>query len=388
MPTTAACPGFAYTPETSAEVVQRLVDGGRDRDRQDQSRPVRDRPGRRALALRRAAQSVQCRLYSRRLELGLGGRGVVGPGELLARHRHRGLGPRAGRLQQHRRPEADARPAQHRGRGAGLPLARLHLGVRAVLRRCRPPCSRSSRRSGRTPPIGKSFRFGVPKAAEFFGDAAYAELYAQAIEKLKTMGGTAVEFDYTPFRDAAQLLYSGPWVAERTAAVGAFIEGADDERRRLAGDARHHPRRPRVQRRRCLRGPVRARRAEGARRRPRWTASISSPLPTAGTIYTVAELEREPVLYNSHLGHYTNFVNFFGLCGARLALRLPARRPAVRHHPGRPRRMPSAPCSPSARAGSAPCRCRSARPRASCRRSRPILSSPKTACRSPWSART
>ena len=27
----------------------------------------------------------------------------------------------------------------------------------------------------------------------------------------------------------------------------------------------------------------------------------------------LADLEREPVLYNSHLGHYTNFVNFFGL---------------------------------------------------------------------------
>jgi allophanate hydrolase len=43
-------------------------------------------------------------------------------------------------------------------------------------------------------------------------------------------------------------------------------------------------------------------------------------LPTAPTIYRVADLEREPVLYNSHLGHYTNFVNFFGLC----ALALPA----------------------------------------------------------------
>jgi allophanate hydrolase len=43
-------------------------------------------------------------------------------------------------------------------------------------------------------------------------------------------------------------------------------------------------------------------------------------LPTAPTIYRVADLEREPVLYNSHLGHYTNFVNFFGLS----ALAIPA----------------------------------------------------------------
>jgi allophanate hydrolase len=41
-------------------------------------------------------------------------------------------------------------------------------------------------------------------------------------------------------------------------------------------------------------------------------------LPTAGTIYTVADLEREPVRFNSNLGHYTNFVNFFSLCGLAL----------------------------------------------------------------------
>jgi len=78
------------------------------------------------------------------------------------------------------------------------------------------------------PAIGKDFRFGVlgVKDAEFFGDAAYAALYAQAIGRLKAMGGTPVEIDYAPFLAAAELLYSGPWVAERTAAVGAFIEGA------------------------------------------------------------------------------------------------------------------------------------------------------------------
>src|SRR6185436_4726707 len=43
-------------------------------------------------------------------------------------------------------------------------------------------------------------------------------------------------------------------------------------------------------------------------------------LPTAGTVYKVADLERDPVQPNSNLGHYTNFVNFFRLS----ALSLPA----------------------------------------------------------------
>src|SRR5258708_32612687 len=43
-------------------------------------------------------------------------------------------------------------------------------------------------------------------------------------------------------------------------------------------------------------------------------------LPTAGTIYRGADIDGEPMRYNINLGHYTNFVNFFGLS----ALALPA----------------------------------------------------------------
>jgi allophanate hydrolase len=163
----------------------------------------------------------------------------------------------------------------------------------------------------------RDFRFGVPKPLEFFGDAAYAALYAQAIERLKAMGGMAVEFDYTPFAEAAQLLYAGPWVAERTAAVGDFIERAGPEakvwpttrdiilggRKYSAVDA--------------FKGQYRLNtlraRAEEFMPEVNFLA-----LPTAGTIYTVADLEREPLHFNSNLGHYTNFVNFFGLCGLSL----------------------------------------------------------------------
>ena len=167
------------------------------------------------------------------------------------------------------------------------------------------------------PAIGKAFRFGVPKPLEFFGDDAYAALYARAVEKLKALGGTPVEFDYAPFRDAAQLLYSGPWVAERTAAVGAFIEGADDKAgvwpttRQIVLGGRNY-------------SAVDA--FEGQYKLAALKALAAAAmdgldflaLPTAGTIYKVADLEREPVLYNSHFGHYTNFVNFFGLSGLAL----------------------------------------------------------------------
>jgi allophanate hydrolase len=163
------------------------------------------------------------------------------------------------------------------------------------------------------------FKFGVPRQLEFFGDSQYAALYAQAITRLQELGGTAVPFDYTPFMAAASLLYAGPWVAERTAAVGDFIENARpgagiwpvtrdiilSGRKYSAVDA--------------FNGQYELARLE------RRAMEEMSPvhfllLPTAGTIYTVSDLEREPVLCNSNLGHYTNFVNFFRLC----AIALPA----------------------------------------------------------------
>ena len=135
LPTTAACPAFAYTPGQDATAGGAAPPRRRHRHRQDQPRSVRDRPGRHALALWRAAQRVRSETHPRRIELGLGGRGRGGPRAARARHRHRGLGPRAGRAQQHRRPQAEPRARLDRRRRAGLPLARLRLDLRADHRR-------------------------------------------------------------------------------------------------------------------------------------------------------------------------------------------------------------------------------------------------------------
>src|SRR5204863_1572356 len=43
-------------------------------------------------------------------------------------------------------------------------------------------------------------------------------------------------------------------------------------------------------------------------------------LPTAGTIYTIAAVEADPIRLNSNLGYYTNFVNLLDLA----AIALPA----------------------------------------------------------------
>ena len=225
--TTAACPGFAYRPEKSAEVVQRLVDAGAivvGKTNLDQFATglvgVRSPygvprnpfdpsfiPGGSSSG---SAVAVSSGLVSFSLGTDTAGSGRVPAGF----NNIVGLKPTPGLLS-----NEGSVPAC-RSLDCISVFALSCADADAVLKVMAEPQV--------TPAIGKDFRFGVlgAKDAEFFGDAAYAALYAQAIGRLKAMGGTPVEIDYAPFLAAAELLYSGPWVAERTAAVGAFIEGA------------------------------------------------------------------------------------------------------------------------------------------------------------------
>jgi allophanate hydrolase len=160
--------------------------------------------------------------------------------------------------------------------------------------------------------FGARFRFGVPKPSQrqFFGDAESAALFEAAIGRLEAAGGTPVEVDIAPLLDAAKLLYSGPWVAERTSAVEGLLK---------ANPAAIHPVvRAIVQGGAAVSGvetfrglyalQAIARQAEAL-----WDEAEVLLLPTAPTAYRVDELEAEPVALNSNLGLYTNFVNLLDM---------------------------------------------------------------------------
>ena len=72
--------------------------------------------------------------------------------------------------------------------------------------------------------------YGVPREQdlEFFGDAGQERLFAAALAQLEKLGGTRVEIDFRPFRKVADLLYEGPWLAERWAGVGEFVDRNPD----------------------------------------------------------------------------------------------------------------------------------------------------------------
>ncbi len=166
--------------------------------------------------------------------------------------------------------------------------------------------------NGATPWLGGSFRFGVPprNQLEFFGDDEAANAFDCAVVSLQSLGGQKVEIDFTVFRTAAKLLYEGPWVAERLAAIQDFMKDHAAEmnpvvRGIISGGNRYSA----VN---TFEATYKLRTLQRAADE-QWRAMDILLLPTTGTIYTHEQVAADPVKTNTNLGYYTNFVNLLDL---------------------------------------------------------------------------
>jgi allophanate hydrolase len=119
-----------------------------------------------------------------------------------------------------------------------------------------------------------------------------------------------VEIDLAPFLEAARLLYEGPWLAERYAAIREFIEHRPEALHPVTRAVIEKGRAPSA-----VDAFAAMYRLAGLRRTVEPVlASVDVIItPTAGTIYRVAELEADPLRPNSELGYYTNFMNLLDL---------------------------------------------------------------------------
>ncbi|AZI35135.1 putative allophanate hydrolase [Caenibius tardaugens NBRC 16725] len=162
-------------------------------------------------------------------------------------------------------------------------------------------------------------RIGVPRRDQlaWCGDAASERLYDTALAQLAATGAAIVDVDMAPLKEAALLLYNGPWVAERTAALEGFLadhaDAFDPTVRAIVEGGRSTSGTD------VFKGMYRLaelqRHAEAM-----WRDIDMLALPTAPTIYRIAEMRAAPVVLNSNLGIYTNFVNLLDMA----ALALPA----------------------------------------------------------------
>lgn len=324
IPTTAGCPEFAYTPERSATVVQRLIDAGAipvGKTNLDQFATglvgVRSPYG----ACRNAvdpdyvsggsssgsAVAVALGLASFSLGTDTAGSGRVPAGfnNLI------GLKPSLGRI-----PTTGVVPAC-RTLDAVSVFALTAADAARVLAVAQGPDAQDAY-SRAMPPHGfdfgsaSSFRFGVPRPddLEFHGNAEGPAQFAQAVARLRELGGTPVEVDLRPFRAVATLLYEGPWVAERYAAIRPFIE---------AHPAALHPVTLAITKKGAsISAPdtfaaLYRLKALQQQTLPVWDGIDCLVVPTSGSPYRISDVLADPIRLNSNLGHYTNFVNLLDL---------------------------------------------------------------------------
>jgi len=323
LPTTAACPDFAYLPERSATVVERLVAVGAipvGKTNLDQFATglvgVRSPYGVPANPFDAAyipggsssgsAVAVAADLVSFALGTDTAGSGRVPAAfcNLVGLKPSKGLLSTRGVVPACRTLDCVSIFALTAADAASvLAAAQGFDAADPFSRRAAPPA----------PAAGfAGLRVAVPgwEHRSFCGDREAATLYAAAVERLAALGARVVERDIAPFLEAARLLYEGPWVAERYLAVRDLLERRPEAlhpvtRAIVAGGGRPSA---------ADAFAAQYRLAELARAAEAlWAEADVLFLPTAPTMYRLAEVEAEPFALNANLGIYTNFVNLLDL---------------------------------------------------------------------------
>lgn len=146
----------------------------------------------------------------------------------------------------------------------------------------------------------------------FFGDTAMEKAYDEALASIKALGHRLVEVPFGDFYTVADLLYEGAWVAERYAAVKPFFDAREDAfhpvTRKIYGGARS------LSAADAFSG-LYALQALKKTLAPVIASVDLFCVPTAPRHFTVKDLAAEPIRENSRLGTYTNFVNLLDMCG-------------------------------------------------------------------------
>jgi len=175
---------------------------------------------------------------------------------------------------------------------------------------------------GAVPP---ALRIGVPNAATLIGDAAQKADFARSVERLRAGGAMVVELDFAPFYDVAKMLYEGAWLAERVVAVGSRLTEKADTL---------HP-----TTRAILEPGLKLTAADAFRGMYRLKAlsAVCADIlktvdavcvPTIPDFVSLDEIAQDPIGPNARLGTYTNFVNLLDMAGIAV--------PTVTRADGRP----------------------------------------------------
>ncbi len=172
-------------------------------------------------------------------------------------------------------------------------------------------------------PVHPILHVAVPReeSRRFFGDVAQAASFDQSLEILAQAGVEIVEIDFQPFFDVAAMLYEGAWVAERYSVIETLLKKDPDAilsvTRQIIGKAEA------LSAVDAFRGMYRLKELKRVAENCLEGIDLMC-VPSIPTFYSCSDLEADAVTPNSNLGTYTNFVNLIDMCA--LAVPTPARR--------------------------------------------------------------
>ncbi|GBQ13279.1 allophanate hydrolase [Komagataeibacter rhaeticus] len=330
--TTAACPEFAYRPDASATVVARLVAAGAilvGKTNLDQFATGLN-------GTRSPYGAPRCVFDERYISGGSSSGSAVGVAAGLVSFALGTDTAGSGRVPAALNNIVGIKPSPGRVSNTGVvPACRTldvvtifapgvsdGIEIRAVMEG-RDPTDPYSREPGEVA-LPDRLRLGIPAGDElaFFGNEAFRGLFVRAVERARMLGAEIVEIDYRPYREAAALLYNGPWVAERLVATRDILTARPDAVNGVVRDILHNA--TRLTAVDVFQGEYRLKAllAEADRE---WARVDALLLPTTPSTYTVADMMDNPIELNSHLGYYTNFANFMRCA----AIAVPAGRTAA-----------------------------------------------------------
>ncbi len=161
-------------------------------------------------------------------------------------------------------------------------------------------------------PVSVPVRVGVLAEQDASMDDMAWEAYVASVSALEHAGLIdPVITDLTDFYQVADLLYDGPWLAERQLAFGAWMAGFPEAMDPAVASVMRTAGRYSAM-------DVFAAEYELAdladRCWHRFDDVDALLLPTAPLFPTLAEVAAEPLALNARLGRFTNFVNLLGMC--------------------------------------------------------------------------
>ncbi|MCG4451701.1 allophanate hydrolase [Pseudomonas sp. MMS21-TM103] len=321
IPTTAACPAFAYTPERSATLVEQLLalgavplgktnldqfatglNGTRSPYGECRNSVHPAYPSGGSSAGSSLAVALGLASFALGTDTAGSGRVPAALNNLIGLKATKGLLSTAGVVPACRTLDCVTYFTASAAEASQLLALTASLDPRDAYSRSNPQWNDGSAFGSPRP----GFRFGVPNQLEFLGCAESPALFAATVEQLKALGGEAIEIDFAPFLEAARLLYEGPWVAERYSVAGELIEAQPDAVLPvIKAVLEKAPGTTAVQ---LFRAQYRLQALKAIC--DRIMGDLDCVLtPAYPRPVTLAELHAEPVKRNSDLGYYTNFMN-------------------------------------------------------------------------------